>query len=254
MKKHVTRTHLHRMLITHLFSARITLPQASDNLASLYINMSRPLPSRQWVWDSFSWLFCQSAPWLAVLSQLFPCHKPHHLSVWLAMRQANEPGSVTTSHNQEGPCPAPCFSRLTPAGCTVEGLGGRVMRGCQENPGDRQSRGLLGGSGYPIFNVCPDHQSSCDTGKIIYVFWTSVLDSSKERLDGISLYFAYKVFWSWGFVVPGLAGGGGGRGLSGYPAPPHALLTADATAVRWLSWSLNGVRSVTVNVPGWPHR
>ena len=186
--------------------------------------------------------------------------------------------------NQEGPCPAPCFSSLTPAGCTVEGLGGRVMRGCQENPGDRQGRGLLGGSGYPIFNVCPDRQSSCDTGKIIYifwtsvgsgypifnvcpdrqsscdtgkiiyVFWTSVLDSSKERLDGISLYFAYKVFWSWGFVVPGLAGGGGGRGLSGYPAPPHALLTADTTAVRWLSWSLNGVRSVTVNVPGWPHR
>lgn len=160
---------------------------------------------------------------------------------------------LTPAANQEGPCPALCFSNHTPAACTVDGLGERVMRGCQQNPGDRQGHVLLGESGYPIFNVHPDRHFSCDIGKIIYVFWTSVLNSSKERLDGISLYFAYKVFWSWGFVVSGLAGGRWG-GLSGYPAPPHTLITADSTAVRWLSWSLKGVRSVTVKVPGWPHR
>ena len=73
-----------------------------------------------------AWLFCQSAPWLAVLSQLFPCHKPHHLSVWLAVRQANEPGSVNTSRKPGRTMPSPVFfkshsSRLYGGGAWREG-------------------------------------------------------------------------------------------------------------------------------------
>lgn len=154
MKKHVTG-HLGRNADNSPFSTSHHLAPGPQTVLFLYINISRPLsfkavdlrlsPS---LFCQSAWLFCQSAPGCLESALFLP---QTSASQHLACRASGQmsparatPAATRKDHAQ--PC---VFKSSTPAACTVDGLGERVMRGCQENPGTGRAMCCWASQGTP---------------------------------------------------------------------------------------------------------